>query len=552
MRFALLQAYYESAEYREKLYARAMRIKEMEESDERREYWMDHFKNGGIQGEIDWIETFAWVKIPEFGNAIKPFFLFPYQIKTITKIFQGEMDNLDHEFVVDKPRGMGMSWLFIWHMMHHFLFVDLWSGFVLSRTETEVDDGTSMPDNSLFGKVRWGLKKLPKWMIPAGFVFKDKKGTNTDMTLRLINPATQGSINGSSTNSNAGRSRRYSFIFVDEAFFIENFSTVYAALQSVSRMKIFVSTVKTSNKLKKFVDLAASRDEHIALTWRDHPFKDDQWHQEQLAKAEFDEEVMKEVEPSYAVPRSQQYYPEMETARQEPLQYDPRLPVFLSLDFGSQDRTIVIYYQWNGKDVLVLEAYKNSRRPLEWYMPFLGWWCFFPEEGSTEPRAIKDDTQYNEFQQKLILKIKEWRKPIGFFGEVAHFQKVMPRNTSIAQDLARSPYRIRLLVNTMAMKYKPRRLAAQRVIPRAIFNSNSPHVQELFDALTASRYASPTRAMKKTAFEEPLHDGEIGDYRAAFENFCVNFGRVARGIIRRDQEAGKNPFLVAMVKFLNQ
>ena len=62
---------------------------------------------------IAFIETFGWVIIPEFNNAIKPFFLFPYQRKIIEKIHQAELSGEDHEILVDKPRGMGLTWTLV-------------------------------------------------------------------------------------------------------------------------------------------------------------------------------------------------------------------------------------------------------------------------------------------------------------------------------------------------------------------------------------------------------------------------------------------------------
>ena len=98
------------------------------------------------------------------------------------------MENSDAtstDCLIDKPRGMGLTWLIAAYMNWRFLFSPHHSSFVLSRTETEVDDGTTNPDSSIFGKLRWQLSMHPKWMLPDGFKSKHGKGTTTDSTLKV-------------------------------------------------------------------------------------------------------------------------------------------------------------------------------------------------------------------------------------------------------------------------------------------------------------------------------------------------------------------------------
>lgn len=560
MRFELLEQYYKSDEYFNKLKARAKILKDMEESEAQHAYWMDRFANTGFAGVILFIEVFAFVKIPEYNNAIKPFFLFPYQKDSIKHIVNAEDDNQDHEILMDKPRGMGITWILVWIMIHHWIFKKEWTAFVLSRTETEVDDGTRLPDNSIFGKIRWSIARLPLWLRPNGFELKDKKGTPTDSNLRILNPQTNAAIIGSSTNANAGRSRRYSFVFMDEAFFVENFMTVYNALQSVSRIKIFVSTVVPGTKFKKLQQMAKQKGDYLSLTWKQHPFKDKQWYDEQMAKAEFNEDILKEIEPSYVISKSSQYYPEISQARLMPLTYTSTLPLYASMDIGKGDMTVIIFYQYDGELIYVISAYANKQRPLDWYMPFIAWWCFadvaLAASAMNGPISAIDYSKYNDFQKKFMAHYRPWKKPIAYFGERAHKNRVMPLNKSVADSLIASPYRIRLLVNNMGTEFKPRRLATAKLLPRTIFNSDpsEPYVQELYDALMNSQYAKAENATSPEAGEKPIHTKEIADYRSAFENFSVNFARIIRHHASSDIEYKKkvsgSPFLKGMLGML--
>ena len=134
--------------------------------------------------------------------------------------------------------------------------------------------------------------------------------------------------------------------------------------------------------------------------------------------------------------------------------------------------------------------------------------------------------QYNDTQLETLKLVRSWRKPVGYFGEQAHFNKVMPLNRSIAQELFR--YGIRLMCNTNAVKHDPRRHATSLLLPKTRFNENSAGVMELYDAIAQSRYAVTRAATSEETSKKPVHDDEIADLRAAFENLCVNVPRIIK------------------------
>lgn len=528
MRYALLQQYYESEEYLAKLQAKINELMYLEaDPNARLRHTMDMYSVDSVA----FIEQFGWVKIPEYDNAVKPFFLMQYQIDIIHKLQTAEADSEEHEILVDKLREMGLTWLLVWYMIWRWLYTKGWSAFVLSRTETEVDDGSNNPDNSIFGKIRWSLAKLPIWMRPDGFRAKGKKGTSTDMALRLLNPQMGTSINGSTTNANAGRSRRYSFTFIDEAFFVENFGSVYTALQSVSRIKVFVSTARAGFTYKNLMERCKRMGDYVTLDWKMNRFKDQVWYDNQKSKAEIDESVLKELEVSYSINPKAQYYPEISQAVVKPIEYDPKLPLYVSIDIGNQDLTVLVFTQYDGKNILVPACYANKKKPLEWYLPFLNWTWFVGKVGQPIPQMEMNPSHYSDFQNEFFKRIMSWNKPKAYFGELAHFQKVMPLNKSVASELARygNPgNRITLICNKNAVRFEPRRMATTAILPKTIFNASDPYVMELFDAIQNSRYANSVKSTSEEASKKPLHDLEIADYRSAFENFAVNFPRTLR------------------------
>ena len=511
MRFLLIKDYYDSKEYMRKLRARADVLSRCEDPLERERVIAEFWSGDPVR----FIEDVLIIKIPEFQNALKPFFLFPYQVKILWRLVEAERSGEDVELLIDKLRGMGMTWLIAAYMYWRWLFTPNWSGFVLSRTETEVDNGTDNPDDCIFGKIRFFIKHTPSWLIPDGFSSKGKRGTSTDSILRLSNPTMSSSITGSSTNANAGRSRRYSFVFVDECFFIEHFREVWRALQSVARVKVFVSSVKQGKVAEQFRDMVAAQGNYLSLSWEDHPWKDQQWFDEKKKLAEFDDEVMKEISVDYSVSVRDQYYPEIRKATLVPLEYNPKLPVYDFIDIGKQDLTVIGQAQFDGDFINVIDCYYSNQKDISWYIPFMN-----PE------REIEHPEWYNEVQLEKMAAFRSRKKPKGYFGEQAHFIKVMPLNISVAQVLFR--YGIRLVYNKNAIKYTPRRIATAMLLPKTRFNSESEGVMDLYDAIAKSVYAKAEHSASPETGRKPVHTPEVADFRAAFENLCVNVSRVLK------------------------
>ena len=513
MRAVLIDNYYDSPEYLAKLRAKVKVLKEME-GDEfiRATRIMDIYS----VDPIAFIEDFLMIKFTENKGMTKPFFLFPYQKKIILKLQECEFLNQDIDLLIDKPRGMGLTWLLSAYFLWRFLYTPNYSTLILSRKEDLVDDGSDIPDNSIFGKIRFMMKRLPKYMLPAEFEFKKARGTLTDMTLKLINPAMGCLILGSSTNSNAGRSGRFRAIMIDECFFIESFQKVYNSLTSVARLKVFISTVVESSTAEHFKEACEKEGNYVSLTWEDHPFKDRQWYTELEEKAEKmqNPDLMREAKVDYKISAKSQYYPQIKDAKCEPLVYVRDKPMYMSLDVGGkQDLTVLGYWQFDGKMFNLLEAYENTNKPAEWYAPFMN------------PETLWNPDFYNEYQRQFINKVRAWKKPVVYFGELDHTIKRMPTNTSTADVLWK--YGIKIIYNQYAINHEPRRMATSQLLPKICFNKDSDSVMKVYDAVSNSRYAQMVRTTTENL--KPVHgDDGTADRRVMVENFCVNVGRIFR------------------------
>lgn len=535
MRQALLQKYYEGDEYKAKLRER-LEVLMLCDKDPLKitELVVDRW----ALNPITFIEQFGWILNPKFNNSTKPMFLFKYQKDIIEKLWQAELSGTENEFLIDKPREMGLTWLIVWYYIWRFLFTRNWSGAILSRSEGEVDDGTSDPSKSIFGKIRWGLQHLPVWLIPDGFAFKSKKGTNTDSSLRISNPQMASTIVGSTANQNAFRGSRFSFSWTDECFFIEHFWPAHRSIAHIANTRLYVSTSKVGRSYQKYVDNRKEANRYISLSYQDNPFKDEIWYKEKEKEAEVDPEALKEIMVSYAVNSTMQYYPEISQAKiSAEVIYDRKRPLFVSLDYGRSDHTVLIWWQFDGVAFNILECVARNKVDFNWFAPYLN------------PALEYDKDKYFGYHKDQLEKVRTWKKPLAYFGETAHKQVHYPSNTSVQKELLK--YGVKLMMNDYAQKYEVRRKALSMLLPKMVFNSNSDEVMELYDCIQNSRYAGSTKGMSKEALMKPAHDDEVGDYRSALENGAANIGRVLRTQRAEIQAPLKEDgFIGNLIKFL--
>jgi len=523
MNSKLIKRYYDGSEYLSRLRDKAKILDELGNDEMFRvQKIMDIYSTDPIR----FIEDFCLISMKEIG-VIKPFFLFKYQKDIIFRLQEAELSNEETDLLIDKPRGMGLTWLLSAYIVWRWLFTPNWSAFILSRSEAEVDDGSRIPDGCIFGKVRFIIDRLPKYLIPEGYQPKTTRGTSTDMKLKIINPQMSSSINGSTTNTSAGRSRRYNLIFMDECFFIEGFQNVYRSLQTVARIKVFVSTVVESIVAEDFKKMCEAKKSYVSLNWKMHPFKDEEWFNELQEKALLldDPDLLREAQVDYRISAKSQYYPEISQAKVEPFQYNRNLNLYCGLDFGGQqDLTVICWFQFDGTNVIVIEAYANTKRDTDWYAPFLN------------PEVEYNPEKYSEFQLGMLNKVRVFRKPNAYFGELDHVTKHRPTNQSDADVL--SKFGIRIIYNPYAIQHEPRRKALSLLLPRMIFNKNSDFVLKCYDAIARSKYAGTARMTSEQL--KPFHgkDG-TADYRASCENFAACFHRV---MMKQRDEINKDSF----------
>jgi hypothetical protein len=223
------------------------------------------------QSPLFFINAFVWTfrqkKVGEDGKEVPclghethwPFCTWLIQDEALEQL-QFSIDN-GQDCAIDKSRDMGATWLvqallfWYWRFMHSATFL------CLSRKEQLVDKRGDM--DSIFEKFRYMLNFLPAFLKPKKV--RDNK-------CHLENVYNHTSIEGESTNENAGQGGRKTAIFLDEFARVPNGEEIDLATADTTACRIFNST--PSGPGTQFTKIIQSRRcKIITLPWERHPEK---------------------------------------------------------------------------------------------------------------------------------------------------------------------------------------------------------------------------------------------------------------------------------------
>jgi hypothetical protein len=136
--------------------------------------------------------------------------------------------------LIEKSRDEGMTWVICAFFVHHWLFQKGFKGGIGSR-KLDLVDRLGDPD-SIFEKIRFIVRNLPRWMLPLGFQY-DKHATYC----RMINPVLDSSITGEG-GVNIGRGGRNTVYFVDEHAQLDQAEMTEQALSQNAPCVLYGST----------------------------------------------------------------------------------------------------------------------------------------------------------------------------------------------------------------------------------------------------------------------------------------------------------------------
>jgi hypothetical protein len=510
----LLRSYLASQTFEQKLNQRLERLQKAEQDPVERVSILLDCAND----PVTFISLFGVVYEPRLSESPDiPFFPFDYQRDILYKLLSCEERGED--LLIDKTRDMGATWIIIWYILWRWLFKERWYCLMGSRKEEEVDNKSP---NSLFGKLRYGFYTLPHWVRPPEF-----KKSEHDIFMKLLNPQKMSFVDGESANPNFARGKRASMIFMDELFFWKFVRESWRSSSDASPVRIAVSTAKPTSFARHLRDSFEEQGKLITLRWQQHPFKDEEWYKKELARRESDPlSVEAELEIKYTADPTLAYYIEAQSCPIEEIPYNPMSPLYLGLDFGSQDKTAIVYFQRDATSFTVLDGYEKRNKPLAWYYPFLKQGYDFAKQETyevvnkfTKEKFVLKRSDYLSNELELIKRFNSWKMPVMYCGEPAHNARMFKSNTSIGQELA--GIGIFLRVNNMAIAHAQRRAATKSMLMRTKFSSLYGAL-DVHDALVSSQYVSGhDNSSSGERVDKPVHD-EFADIRSAVENFAVN------------------------------
>jgi hypothetical protein len=200
-----------------------------------------------------WINMFGWTYNPiHTDQKITPFIAYPYHLDFWETI------NRYPKTITIKSRTMGYTWFKAYTKVFRAIYDDDYKSLITSRVEDDIDIGGDKYQ-TIMGRIRFILETLPQ---------NYRADTDKFMMLTIGDNA----IMGTTSASDAMRSKRATEVDVEEAGVIEDFTSLMASVSSVSNELRLGGTVKgTSNG---FYDYWRNRENayyHIFWSFEQHP-----------------------------------------------------------------------------------------------------------------------------------------------------------------------------------------------------------------------------------------------------------------------------------------
>lgn len=215
-----------------------------------------------------------YIQIVHVDHGLIPIDLYDYQREIITKT----TDN--RRVTVVTARQAGKTTTAVCLILHYILFND---HKLVALLANKGDTAREILD-----RVKTAYEALPKW-LQQGVIEWNKGSVEFENGSKIIAAA---------TSSNNIRGKSVSFLYIDEAAFVENwdefFASVFPTISSGKTTKILLTS--TPNGLNHFYKTCegAKADKNgyqfVRVMWHDVPGRDEKWREETLAGMDFDSE----------------------------------------------------------------------------------------------------------------------------------------------------------------------------------------------------------------------------------------------------------------------
>lgn len=377
-----------------------------------------------------WIDRFVWTYDDREGVE-EPMVLYPFQQEKIVEPYvelRRTRGKTRFTRVGCKSRGVGYTWVAIGALRtHSFLFLDNWSCLVGAVARDDVDDGGQEASHeSLFGKIRYVIKRLPPWMrerLLGPRFMRDE----FNKRLYLRNP--QKPLNllvGKQLSGMFGRGHRYSEVVADEIAHSAEMLAADTSLKQTTRRFDANSTPLGKGTFHAQMFLGALPGvQRYYIHWSEHPELTVDWYNAERQHMT-DEQVAQELDCSFEGSAGGRVLPEVQLGTHFTLHeqrdetsghlvgaYDPHLPLHVIIDPG-RSGTAVTWGQWdedraNGR---VVDFCQSQDVTIDWLVPFItGEIPKRTHRGHPWPHA------YTPAEVEIIQRHAIWKPPATVYGD---------------------------------------------------------------------------------------------------------------------------------------
>lgn len=262
----------------------------------------------GVPGTLHWFKYYAWGFDPRPDSPLQvmPFSLFEFQERYIEWIERLVFDQRASG-LVEKARDMGATVGALNWATKQWRFRPGFSAMLTSATEDLVDSKKD-PD-TLFEKVRFQIRLMPEWMLPAGF------NQEKDLTyMNIANPANDSVVTGSAPTAKVGRQRRRTMVLMDEfASWPFGGYPQYTALSQTARSLLALATPE--GRFNKYAEWRHSGNANVfTMDWREHPWKERRWFNSlrfgYTGPPMTEQQIAQEIERNYDASQPGKVFPE--------------------------------------------------------------------------------------------------------------------------------------------------------------------------------------------------------------------------------------------------
>ena len=249
--------------------------------------------------------------------------------------------------LVEKSRDMMFSWGMAALFLHDVMFFESAPMFMTTYLERYVDDGGEKNTiNSLFGRIRHMYSRLPEWMMALA-PLRFSKG-------KILNTKNGSFITGIKSTEHSGRAGKFRRALADEfAHFDQSEANLAALNNTCPRGLILGSTPGRTGKHNAFGRLANQKGhggfKKLTLHYSMHPSpqrrQGTEWW-DAVTSSLTPEDIARELEISYEGAIEARVWGRLDRdVHVQDLNYDPRLPLYLSFDHGLNEETVEFWQQ---------------------------------------------------------------------------------------------------------------------------------------------------------------------------------------------------------------